>query len=75
MAPELIQQGYPVGRAVDWWASGVVLYEMLTKRWYVSPPIRSFRYSFSCPKGLSNTCVFVSSHSRETAIIRYSTIS
>jgi protein kinase X len=31
MAPELIQQGYPVGRAVDWWASGVMLYEMLTR--------------------------------------------
>lgn len=31
MAPELIQQGYPVGRAVDWWASGVMLYETLTQ--------------------------------------------
>lgn len=32
MAPELIEPGYPMGRAVDWWASGVMLYEMLTKR-------------------------------------------
>ena len=31
MAPELIQQGFPVGRAVDWWASGIMLYEMLTQ--------------------------------------------
>ena len=31
MAPELIQQGYVIGRAIDWWASGVVLYEMLTQ--------------------------------------------
>ena len=32
MAPELIEPGYSMGRAVDWWASGVMLYEMLTKR-------------------------------------------
>lgn len=32
MAPELIQQGYAVGKTVDWWASGVILYEMLTRK-------------------------------------------
>ena len=31
VAPELIQQGYETRRAVDWWASGVILYEMLTQ--------------------------------------------
>jgi serine/threonine protein kinase len=32
MAPELIEPGYPMGRAVDWWSSGVMLYQMLTQR-------------------------------------------
>ena len=31
MAPESIQQDYTIGRAIDWWASGVMLYEMLTQ--------------------------------------------
>ena len=31
MAPELIEAGYETGKTVDWWASGVVLYAMLTQ--------------------------------------------
>lgn len=32
MAPELVNPQKLVGRSVDWWASGVILYEMITKR-------------------------------------------
>lgn len=31
MAPELIQNLGQPGPAIDWWASGVILYEMLSK--------------------------------------------
>lgn len=49
MAPELIQQGYPVGRTVDWWASGVMLYEMLTQMMVcqILPPNSQFACSLS----------------------------
>ncbi|KAI6150615.1 kinase-like domain-containing protein [Pisolithus tinctorius] len=32
MAPELIDPQDLVGRSVDWWASGIILYEMIVKR-------------------------------------------
>lgn len=35
----LIQQGYSVDRAVDWWASGVVLYGMFIYVMVCYPPI------------------------------------
>jgi len=47
MAPELIQQGYPVGKTVDWWASGVVLYEMLTQRVVCLAILHNFRIHFA----------------------------
>jgi protein kinase X len=49
MAPELIQQGYPVGRAVDWWASGVMLYEMLTQTMVCLITTHSFYIQYGCP--------------------------
>lgn len=30
MAPELLKKGGRHGQAVDWWAAGCILYEMLT---------------------------------------------
>jgi len=52
MAPELIQQGYPVGRGVDWWASGVMLYEMLTRMMvcHVLPPAYSSHARYRCDR-------------------------
>lgn len=32
MAPELIRFQDAVGRGIDWWSSGVILYEIMTKR-------------------------------------------
>ncbi|KIM60656.1 hypothetical protein SCLCIDRAFT_1216720 [Scleroderma citrinum Foug A] len=32
MAPELIRFQGSVGRGIDWWSSGVILYEIMTKR-------------------------------------------
>ena len=50
MAPELIQQGYPAGRTVDWWASGVMLYEMLTQMMVcqILPPTDSWHVRCRC---------------------------
>lgn len=31
MGPDLIQQGYGAGWVIDWWLSGVILYETLTQ--------------------------------------------
>lgn len=70
MPPELIQQGYPVGKAIDWWASGVVLYEMLTQTLVSTTHDFIFRSS-------TMTCVsfFLLSHSKGTVINRYTATS
>ena len=73
MAPELIQQGYPAGRAVDWWASGVMLYEMLTQTLVCLTATRNFRIHYPFFDRFSNVCDFVFSHSRETVTNRYMT--
>lgn len=31
MSPKIIQQGSRIGRTVDWWTSGVIVYGMLTQ--------------------------------------------
>jgi len=65
----LIQQGYSVDRAVDWWVSGVVLYEMLICVMVCYPLIVRMLVIIVAkgPKGSSNTIyVPASSHSRET---------
>ena len=74
-APEMIQQGYELGRAVDWWASGVVLYEMLTQSVVCfSTESQCTRWLLSRLKGLSNT-LSVSSRSRDPPISRCPTTS
>ncbi|KAG6333581.1 hypothetical protein ID866_5510 [Astraeus odoratus] len=32
MAPELVYPQDAIGRSIDWWSSGIILYEMITKR-------------------------------------------
>jgi serine/threonine protein kinase len=40
MAPELISRREFIREAVDWWAAGCILYEMLTKRMVPDPLIQ-----------------------------------
>jgi len=77
MAPELIRQGYPVGRTVGWWASGVMLYEMPHPNDGISNLTAQFTvrmFVIVVAEGVSDTiCVLVPNRSRETVTIRYST--
>lgn len=83
-APELFQQGsdYEFGKAVDWWASGVILYETLTQKLVCftnqitiyPPPLLLYL------KELSNAIIYdawflVFSHSREPKMGYYPTTS
>lgn len=52
MAPELIRQRYPVGKAVGWWASGVMLYGMVAQTMVcrVLLPAHSSRARYRCSR-------------------------